>query len=56
MNDSAGTGGADPPLHCSFCQKSQVQVKKLIAGPGVFICDECIQLGYEIIAEELHGA
>jgi len=38
-------------LLCSFCGKSQRQVKKLIAGPGVYICDECIDLCNEIIAE-----
>jgi ATP-dependent Clp protease ATP-binding subunit ClpX len=41
-------------LKCSFCGKSQKQVKKLIAGPGVYICDECIDLCNEIIEEELH--
>ncbi|HHY97888.1 MAG TPA: ATP-dependent Clp protease ATP-binding subunit ClpX, partial [Firmicutes bacterium] len=40
-------------LKCSFCGKVQDQVKKLIAGPGVYICDECIELCNEIIAEEL---
>ncbi|WP_103063692.1 ATP-dependent Clp protease ATP-binding subunit ClpX [Actinomyces qiguomingii] len=40
-------------LKCSFCGKSQKQVKKLIAGPGVYICDECIELCNEIIDEEL---
>src|SRR5437899_10824690 len=40
-------------LICSFCGKSQRQVKKLIAGPGVYICDECIDLCNEIIDEEL---
>src|SRR4026209_1031926 len=40
-------------LLCSFCGKSQRQVKKLIAGPGVYICDECIDLCNEIIEEEL---
>jgi ATP-dependent Clp protease ATP-binding subunit ClpX len=40
-------------LKCSFCGKSQKQVKKLIAGPGVYICDECIELCNEIIEEEL---
>jgi ATP-dependent Clp protease ATP-binding subunit ClpX len=40
-------------LKCSFCGKSQKQVKKLIAGPGVYICDECIDLCNEIIEEEL---
>jgi hypothetical protein len=43
-------GKAD--LACSFCGKSQKQVKKLIAGPGVYICDECIDLCNEIVAEE----
>ncbi|HTZ08614.1 MAG TPA: ClpX C4-type zinc finger protein, partial [Acidimicrobiales bacterium] len=44
--------GADL-VKCSFCGKSQKQVKKLIAGPGVYICDECIDLCNDIIAEEL---
>ncbi|MCB1283037.1 MAG: ATP-dependent Clp protease ATP-binding subunit ClpX [Microthrixaceae bacterium] len=43
-------------LKCSFCGKSQKQVKKLIAGPGVYICDECIELCNEIIEEELTEA
>jgi ATP-dependent Clp protease ATP-binding subunit ClpX len=47
-----GDGAADL-LKCSFCGKSQKQVKKLIAGPGVYICDECIDLCNEIIEEEL---
>ena len=47
--------GADL-LKCSFCGKSQKQVKKLIAGPGVYICDECIDLCNEIIDEELAEA
>ena len=42
-------------LKCSFCGKSQKQVKKLIAGPGVYICDECIDLCNEIIEEEFAG-
>jgi ATP-dependent Clp protease ATP-binding subunit ClpX len=41
-------------LKCSFCGKSQEQVRKLIAGPGVYICDECIELCNEIIEEELY--
>ena len=41
-------------LKCSFCGKTQEQVKKLIAGPGVYICDECIELCNEIIDEELN--
>jgi ATP-dependent Clp protease ATP-binding subunit ClpX len=47
---------ADALLKCSFCGKSQKQVKKLIAGPGVYICDECIELCNEIIEEELGEA
>jgi ATP-dependent Clp protease ATP-binding subunit ClpX len=43
-------------LKCSFCGKTQKQVKKLIAGPGVYICDECIELCNEIIVEELSEA
>ena len=42
-------------LHCSFCGKSQKEVKKLIAGPNVYICDECIQLCNDIIAEEVEN-
>jgi len=45
--------GENEQLKCSFCGKSQRQVKKLIAGPGVYICDECIDLCNEIIEEEL---
>lgn len=40
---------------CSFCGKKQDQVQRLIAGPGVYICDECIGLCNEILAEELHN-
>ena len=39
-------------LYCSFCGKSQHEVKKLIAGPTVFICDECVELCMDIIKEE----
>ncbi len=39
-------------LKCSFCGKTQEQVRRLIAGPGVYICDECIELCHEIIDEE----
>ena len=42
----------DANLSCSFCGKSQREVKKLIAGPTVYICDECIELCNDIIAEE----
>lgn len=40
-------------LYCSFCGKSQHEVRKLIAGPSVFICDECVELCNDIIREEL---
>ncbi|RPF27768.1 ATP-dependent Clp protease ATP-binding subunit ClpX [Georgenia muralis] len=50
------TGEGADLLKCSFCGKSQKQVKKLIAGPGVYICDECIDLCNEIIDEELAEA
>jgi ATP-dependent Clp protease ATP-binding subunit ClpX len=43
---------AKEKLHCSFCGKEQDQVKRLVAGPGVYICDECISLCVEIIADE----
>lgn len=49
FSDEKGT------LKCSFCGKSQEQVKKLVAGPGVYICDECIELCNEIIEEEIGG-
>ena len=49
----ARVGETSDLLKCSFCGKSQKQVKKLIAGPGVYICDECIDLCNEIIEEEL---
>src|SRR6202521_6475151 len=49
----AKCGDGGDLVKCSFCGKSQKQVKKLIAGPGVYICDECIELCNDIIAEEL---
>src|ERR1700712_5985034 len=49
----ARIGDGGDLLKCSFCGKSQKQVRKLIAGPGVYICDECIDLCNEIIEEEL---
>ena len=52
----ARVGESGDLLKCSFCGKSQKQVKKLIAGPGVYICDECIDLCNEIIEEELAEA
>ena len=49
-----GSNGADAKntLYCSFCGKSQHEVRKLIAGPTVFICDECVELCMDIIKEE----
>ena len=52
----AGTHDSSDLLKCSFCGKSQKQVRKLIAGGGVYICDECIELCNEIIEEELAGS
>ncbi len=54
MADKKGTA-AEKTLHCTFCGKSQHEVKKLIAGPSVFICDECIDLCNDIIRDELPG-
>jgi ATP-dependent Clp protease ATP-binding subunit ClpX len=51
MSDT--TTSSEKPLYCSFCGKSQHEVKKLIAGPNVFICDECIDLCTDIITEEI---
>jgi len=52
MAEKKGTSG-EKTLYCSFCGKSQHEVKKLIAGPSVFVCDECIDLCNEIIRDEL---
>ena len=54
MSDT--TTSTEKPLYCSFCGKSQHEVKKLIAGPSVFICDECIDLCTDIIVEEAKNA
>ena len=53
MSNPKPPSSADKLLYCSFCGKSQHEVKKLIAGPSVFICDECIDLCRDIIQEEL---
>src|SRR6201988_5430430 len=50
--DSRGKHDDGKLLYCSFCGKSQHEVKKLIAGPSVFICDECIELCNDIIRDE----
>ncbi|MCC9869022.1 ATP-dependent Clp protease ATP-binding subunit ClpX, partial [Streptococcus agalactiae] len=49
----AGNRNNDMNVYCSFCGKSQDEVKKIIAGNGVFICNECVALSQEIIKEEL---
>lgn len=51
----AGKSDDRKQLRCSFCNKTQDQVRKLIAGPGVYICDECIEICSEIIEEEIDG-
>ena len=55
MSDSKSSKGSDGDrlLYCSFCGKSQHEVRKLIAGPSVFICDECVELCNDIIREEI---
>ena len=55
MADKKGTS-SEKNLYCSFCGKSQHEVKKLIAGPSVFICDECIDLCNDIIRDEVTDA
>ena len=52
MSKVQGTGDSKNTLYCSFCGKSQHEVRKLIAGPTVFICDECVELCMDIIREE----
>ncbi len=56
MSDDKTTSDDDKLLYCSFCGKSQHEVRKLIAGPSVFICDECVELCNDIIREEIQGA
>jgi len=53
LSDKKTSGDSEKLLYCSFCGKSQHEVKKLIAGPSVFICDECIDLCTDIIQEEI---
>jgi ATP-dependent Clp protease ATP-binding subunit ClpX len=55
MSDSTGKDGKNS-LFCSFCGKSQHEVRKLIAGPTVFICDECVELCMDIIREDNHSS
>jgi len=58
MSDDTKDNGEDGGklLYCSFCGKSQHEVRKLIAGPSVFICDECVDLCNDIIREEVQEA
>ncbi|HFD32522.1 MAG TPA: ATP-dependent Clp protease ATP-binding subunit ClpX, partial [Gammaproteobacteria bacterium] len=53
MSDDNKSGSGDKLLYCSFCGKSQHEVRKLIAGPSVFVCDECVELCNDIIREEV---
>lgn len=55
-NDQRGSNGRDKVFHCSFCGKSQHEVRKLIAGPSVYVCDECVALCNDIINEESRNA
>ena len=52
-DDARGRNDEGKLLYCSFCGKSQHEVRKLIAGPSVFVCDECVELCNDIIREEL---
>ena len=52
MADGEGDKKGDKLLYCSFCGKSQHEVRKLIAGPSVFVCDECVELCKEISWED----
>ena len=56
MSTDSTTGDGEKLLYCSFCGKSQNEVRKLIAGPSVFICDECVDLCNDIIREEVQEA
>lgn len=53
-NPQSSNGGE--VLYCSFCGKTQREVQKLIAGPGVYVCDECVELCNEILRDELKQA
>jgi ATP-dependent Clp protease ATP-binding subunit ClpX len=56
MSDQENTSSDGKILYCSFCGKSQHEVRKLIAGPSVYVCDECVELCNDIIREELEEA
>ena len=50
-DENDGNNGDGKLLHCNFCGKSQHEVRKLIAGPSVYVCDECVELCNDIIRE-----
>ena len=52
-DENEGSNDDGKLLHCNFCGKSQHEVRKLIAGPSVYVCDECVELCNDIIREEL---
>jgi hypothetical protein len=52
MSEADGSQTSKRVYRCSFCGKAQTEVKTLVSGPGVFICDECVELCWEIIAKE----
>ena len=52
MRDAGGAVHSRNVLYCSFCSKSQHEVRKLIAGPNVFVCNECVELCMDILSEE----
>ena len=56
MANDSQTGDSDKLLYCSFCGKSQNEVRKLIAGPSVFICDECVDLATTSFAKKFRKA
>ena len=53
MSNDKNNKDDDKLLYCSFCGKSQHEVRKLIAGPSVYVCDECVELCNDIIKDEL---
>ena len=55
-DENDGNNGDGKLLHCNFCGKSQHEVRKLIAGPSVYVCDECVELCNDIIREEVAEA
>ena len=55
MTDRTDEADAHGLMRCSFCDKSQLEVRKLVAGPGVTICDECVQVCVDIMSDERSG-